>query len=399
MATETIFLHLILILLSARILGELAVRVGIPAVIGEVMAGIFIGPSLLGWLEPNQTLRFLAEIGIILLLFKIGLETDIGHLLRTGRKSLIVALAGFTLPFLLCFHLSYLLFQLPLTESLFIGGTMTATSIGITLRVLADLGHQRSHEGQIVLGAAVIDDILGVLLLALIYEFASAGTVSMGNSGKFILFIGAFFLIAPAAAQGMSRVIKRFDERSEIPGLLPTTVLSLVLFFAWLAHAMGAPVILGGFAAGLALSRRFFLPFGIAIRQEPHFSQRIANQMHSIVYLFTPIFFVMVGLSLDLSQVHWSSPMLWPFTLALLMMAIAGKLMAALFIAESRHKRLIIGLSMVPRGEVGLVFAELGREMNIVDLDIYASLIIVIGLTTLLTPFFLKLLYNNTTQD
>ena len=394
MEAHDFFLTLLIILLTARIFAELATRLQAPSVIGELFAGVVLGPSLLGWIEPTEAIRLMAGIGIILLLFEVGLETDVKRLVSTGMESIVVALAGFILPFLFGFGLAYGLFELPLLVSLFIGGTLTATSIGITVRVLSDLKRQHSKEGQIVLGAAVLDDVMGVVLLALLYEFSIGGGVSLVNTGKVLLFIAAFFVLAPVAAKLMSVVIKRFDARSEIPGLIPTTIVSLVLFFAWLAYVIGAPELLGGFAAGLALSRRFFLPLGIALHADEAFAERIETQTKPIVQLFTPIFFVMVGLSLNLREIDWSSPFIWLFSLSLLVAAVAGKLFGALLVRESWPVRWMIGTAMIPRGEVGLIFAELGRESGVFSNEVYAGMVIVIALTTLLPPFVMKWYYR-----
>lgn len=394
MATHTFFLYLLTILLAARLMAEIAVRLKLPSVIGELMAGVILGPSLLGWLEPNEVLKLLAEIGIILLLFKVGLETDIRRLVNTGQRSFIVALGGFVVPFALGFSLGYWVFNLSLLVSLFIGGTLTATSIGITIRVLSDLKRQHEKEGQIVLGAAVLDDILGVVLLALLYEFSIGGGINMVNASKVLIFVGAFFVLAPLAAKIISILIHRYDSVSEIPGLIPTTIVSLVLFFAWLAHEVGAPELLGGFAAGLALSRRFFLPFGIALSTDKVFSHRIEEQMRPIIHLFTPIFFVMVGLSLNLREIDWSSPFIWSFSLLFFIVAVLGKFSGALFIKEPWRIRMMVGLAMVPRGEVGLIFAELGRVSNIFNNEIYAGMIMVIALTTIMPPLVMKWSYS-----
>ncbi|WP_244617320.1 cation:proton antiporter [Sulfurimicrobium lacus] len=399
METQTFFLYLLGILLSARVFAELAVRLKAPAVIGELIAGVVLGPSLLGWIEPVQVIKLLAEIGIILLLFEVGLETDVTRLARSGAKSVAVAISGFVLPFLLGYAASRWIFGLDALTAAFIGGTLTATSIGITVRVLADLNRQRSHEAQVILGAAVLDDVLGVLLLALLYEFSVGGGVSLVNFGKVLLFVSTFFVLAPASAKIMSLVIRRFDKKSEIPGLIPTAIVSLVLFFAWLAHAIGAPELLGGFAAGLALSRRFFLPFGTALHSNPIFSERIERQMKPIVHLFTPIFFVMVGLSLNLREVDWGSGFIWSFSMLLLAVAVLGKLASAFLVRETTLTRLAIGFSMIPRGEVGLIFAELGRVSGIFTNDVYAGMIIVIALTTVLPPFALKWLYSRHGQN
>ena len=394
MQAHDFFLNLLIILLTARVFAELATRLKSPAVIGELFAGVLLGPSLLGWIEPTEAIRLMAGIGIILLLFEVGLETDVKRLVSTGLESIVVALAGFILPFLFGFGLAYWLFELPLLVSLFIGGTLTATSIGITVRVLSDLKRQHSKEGQIVLGAAVLDDVMGVVLLALLYEFSIGGGVSLVNTGKVLIFIAAFFVLAPVAAKLMSVVIKRFDARSEIPGLIPTTIVSLVLFFAWLAYVIGAPELLGGFAAGLALSRRFFLPLGVALHADEAFAERIETQTKPIVQLFTPIFFVMVGLSLNLREIDWSSPFIWLFSLSLLVAAVAGKLLGVLLVKESWPVRWMIGAAMVPRGEVGLIFAELGRESGVFSNEVYAGMVIVIALTTLLPPFVMKWYYR-----
>ena len=164
-----------------------------PSVIGELLAGVILGPSLLGWIEPFEAIKLMAEIGIILLLFEVGLETDVKRLVRTGIKSFVVAMIGFVLPLVLGFSLGYWVFNQPLLVSLFIGGTLTATSIGITVRVLSDLKRQQAPEGQIVLGAAVLDDVMGVVLLALLYEFSIGGGVSILNTGQGADFRGCVF--------------------------------------------------------------------------------------------------------------------------------------------------------------------------------------------------------------
>ena len=386
---------LLIILLTARVFAELAVRLKAPSVIGELVAGVVLGPSLLGWIEPFEAIKLLAEIGIILLLFEVGLETDLKKLTQSGWKSIIVAIGGFVLPFVLGFSLSYGIFGLSLLVSLFIGGTLTATSIGITVRVLSDLNVQQGHEGQVVLGAAVLDDIFGVVLLALLYEFAIGGGVSIINTGKVLLFIGIFFALAPIAAKIISGLIKRLSITTEVPGLIPTAMVSLVLFFAWLAKVVGAPEMLGGFAAGLALSRRFFLPFGVALHTDPKFAQQIDEQMKPIIRLFTPIFFVMVGLSLNLREIDWSSFQIWGLSMALFVAAVLGKFAGALVIRESWGSRFIIGVAMIPRGEVGLIFAELGRVSGVLENETYAALVIVIVLTTLLPPFVMKWFYSS----
>ncbi len=395
METAQFFIQLAAILVFARIGAEIAVRFGAPSVIGELVAGIVLGPSLLGWLEATEVIRLLGEIGVILLLFEVGLDTDLSRLASSGRRSGIVALGGFAFPFVLGFLASFVFFGHGLLLALFIGGTLTATSIGVTVRVLRDVDRQDSREGQIVLGAAVIDDILGVLLLALLYDFSQTGVPSILNLGKLVLFIGAFFVLAPVAARLMSFVLGRYHRVTEMPGLVATLIVSLVMVFAWLAHAFGAPELLGGFAAGLALSRRFFLPFGAAIASDGRFAEEVERDMKPIVQLFTPIFFVTVGLSLDLTAVDWGSPFIWLFSIGVGLISIAGKILGGWLLRDEHWlMRTAVGMAMVPRGEVGLIFAELGRATGILDPQTYAAVVLVIAYTTLFSPFWIKLFYR-----
>ncbi len=387
-------LQVAVILISARILGEVAAWLKVPVVIGEIVAGVILGPSLLGFIEPQGLIQVLAEIGIILLLFQVGLETDVGELARSGSKSVIVAVGGFVMPLLACFVLGRYVFELDLLVALMVAGTMTATSIGITMRTLTDLGRAHSHEGHIVLGAVVLDDIFGVLLLAILFNFVTQGSVDLAVTWRILLFMLVFFLIAPAIAKTISYIIRHWEAVSETPGMVPTTIVSMVLFLAWLSQELGIPELLGGFATGLALSRRFFLPFGAALKAQPEFSAHVHEQMKPIIQLFTPIFFATVGLSLDLSSLDWGSLFFWIFSISLAMVAVAAKIVGSLALREPFARRLVIGMSMVPRGEVGLVFAELGRETGLLDPQIFAIVVIVIAYTTLFTPFWLRLFYR-----
>jgi Kef-type K+ transport system membrane component KefB len=395
MDAHNILIQLVLILFSARIVGEIAAFFKAPSVIGELIAGVIIGPSVLGLIEISSPIHLLAQIGIILLLFEVGIETDIGRLASSGLKAITVAVGGVTLPFFFGFLTSYYFFHFELLVSLFIGSTLTATSIGITLRVLQDLKKQNAHESQIVIGAAVLDDIIGIILLSMLYEFSISGSINLLNAAKVFMFIILYFLISPIAAKSVSMTIKKWDEKSEIPGLLPTTIVSLILLFAWIAHELGAPELLGGFAAGLAISRQFFFPFAAFLHQAPEFSHKVEEQMKPIVHLFAPIFFVSIGLSLDLKSIDWGSTFIWILTGSLFVVAVLGKLMSGFFLFREKLKsKLIIGTAMTPRGEVGLIFANLGLTSGVFKNDVYASIILVIALTTLLAPFALKYVYR-----
>jgi Kef-type K+ transport system membrane component KefB len=236
---------------------------------------------------------------------------------------------------------------------------------------------------------------MGVLLLAILFNFITSGSVDIAGTAKILLFMTVFFMIAPTVAKSLSYIVNRWESASETPGIVPTTIVSLVLFLAWLSHAIGIPQLLGGFATGLALSRRFFLPFGAALKADPEFSDHVHTEMKPVIHLFTPIFFATVGLSLDLSSLDWGSMFFWLFSLSLAAVAILSKIIGALFVREKFARRIVIGMSMVPRGEVGLVFAELGRHTGLFNPEIYATVVIVITYTTLLTPFWLRLFYKH----
>ena len=395
MDAHNFFLILFLILVTARILGEVFARMGIPSVLGELSAGILLGVSGLGLIEVNDVLKVLAEIGILLLLFEIGLDTDIKRLKDAGSKSIIVALFGAAFPFTVSAFVSYYLFDLTLVVSLFIGGTLTATSIGITMRVLRDLQKEHSHVAQIVIGAAVIDDILGVIILVFIYDYAITQELSITNTLNTTVFILLFLLIAPVFANFVSRYMKRFDDCKKVPGFIPTIIISLISLFAYLSHLFGAPEILGSFAAGIALSRRFILPFGMGLRNDEEFLEKIKRAISPIAQMFTPIFFVMVGLSMNLRVIDFSSTKFWTMALVFLLIAILGKYIGALVLKNvSTIKKALIGISMIPRGEVGLIFSEVGRVNGILDNEIYAVLIFVIIVTTVVPPFLLKWLFK-----
>ncbi len=397
MELHQLFLFLAIILIAARLLSEAVARFGVPSVIGELLAGLLVGPSLLGWVSPDTTMKLLAEIGIILLLFEVGMDTNLSRLTRSGSKPYVVALIGFTLPFALGYGVSAWLFDLPNLVALFIGGTLTATSIGITVRVLDDLGKRHSDEAQIVIGAAVLDDILGVLALAFLYQFAVEQEVSFKMLGEVSLYIGLFMLLAPLVAKLAAEIIDRLDQRAASPGLLLTMALSLILLFSWLAHAVGAPEIMGGFAAGLAFSQNFGfkLPWlKFTLKPSPKLAHRLEEQMRPLIHTFSPLFFVMVGVSLNLSEVNWSSSFVWMLAGSLLLVAFIGKFAAGFFIHEPRHNQIAIGLSMIPRGEVGLIFTQLGFSQNILNGELYAAMLIVIALTTLSPPFLLKWFYG-----
>lgn len=393
MLLHTELLIIFVVLISARVFAETATRFAIPAVLGEIFAGIILGPSGLMWIETGATLHTLAEIGIILLLFDVGLKSRFKKLLLAGKQSFIVASDGLVLPFVLGLICAKLLFETSWIAAFFIGGTLTATSIGVTMRILEQLGIANSNTAEIVLGAAVIDDIFGVILLSIIYEYAGNGRVNLMHGIEVIAFIAVYVLITPPAVRLISTLIEYVEKRTELPGLVPVAMVSLVLFFAWLAELIGVPAIMGGFAAGLALSKEF-LSFFKSTQEDLEFSEQVQTQLRPIIQLFTPIFFVTVGLSLDLKSIDWGSPAIWGFSLVFTALAVIGKFGGAVFLPVQWKQRAFIGMCMVPRGEVSIVFAKLGLTAGILSHDLYTGLIVMIAYVILVSPFWIKWFYK-----
>jgi Kef-type K+ transport system membrane component KefB len=392
---KDLFIQIVIILIAARFFAQAVQYLSIPPVIGELIAGIILGPSLLDIVKQESTIQLLAEIGAVMLLFEIGLETQFQNLIRVGSKATYAAIAGIIVPFILGFFICYYFFSQSILLSLFVGGTLTATSIGVTLRVMSDLNRKDAKESQIVLGAAIIDDIIGIVILAMLFEFSQNGSIDLFSSLKIVLFILLFLLLSPLLVKIIASVIKKYESINTIPGLLPTSIVSLILFFSWLAKKFGAPELLGGFAAGIALSKGFFSSLPKAIQIDEPFTKRVELSLKPIIYLFVPIFFVNIGVLLNLKEVSWSSSFIWIFTLSLLVCAIVGKLSSGLVLRkESSLIKLAVGLAMIPRGEVGLVFAEVGKSNNIFNQDVYAALTLVVAITTLIAPIGLKYLYK-----
>ncbi len=391
MDVSLFFLKLLVVLLSAKLFAEVFMRLGIPAVLGEVAAGVVIGPSVLGFVYPEATFQVIAEIGILLLLFEVGLETDVGQLVKEGLRSTLVAVTGVALPAAAGYWVASAWLGMNTVPALFIGGTLVATSIGITVRVLRDLGRQNTRMARVVLGAAVLDDVIGVVVLAVLYDFAVRGTVSVPGAVRILAFITAFLVLAPVIAKLFLPLLAKLASRGRTRGMVPTLIISLILALAVIAHAAGAPEILGAFAAGIALARRFFLPFGATIERHGYdLAERIDESMKPIIELVVPVFFVMVGVSIDLRLVDTGSGAFWGSAAALTIVAVAAKMASGIWAEGGWREKLATGIAMVPRGEVGLIFAEVGKRSAVFDDRTYAVAVFVVAFSTLLGPLALR---------
>lgn len=391
------------ILIVAKICGEIFERINQPAVLGELVGGIIVGNlSLFGFaaaegLKTNEVISALAEIGVIILLFEVGLESNLGEMLEVGWSSLFVALAGVIAPFFLGWGVSaYFLPGEARLSHIFVGATLCATSVGITARVLKDLGKLAARESRIILGAAVIDDVLGLLILAVVkgaIEAAGTGqSLSLSSVAviavKAILFLAGALIVGRFVVPQLFRGIGRFESR----GVLLAMTLSFCFLLAWAANAIGLAFIVGAFAAGIVLDEVHF-------EHLPGHNKRDLEQLLAPVStVLVPIFFVLMGLRVDLRL--FASRGLLLFALLLTIAAIIGKQVCSLAVAERGLNRLSIGLGMIPRGEVGLIFAGIGATLMLPNAEgvrepvigaaTFGAVVIMVIVTTLVTPPALK---------
>ena len=395
-----ILLELMVILLAAKLGGDFFERFSQPAVLGELVIGMLLGNAhLLGLdvFEPfkhDLTLEILSEIGVIILLFEVGLESSIKEMMKVGMASFMVAIFGVVAPFFLGWAVGY--WFLP-NESIyvhiFIGATLTATSVGITARVLKDIGKLQTKEARIILGAAVIDDILGLVILAVV-----AGIISAVNSGgggissaqvlwiisKAILFVVGAIVIGSIV---MPHYFK-FAIKLKVKGVFLSFCLLVCFLLAYLAGKIGLAPIVGAFAAGLILDRVHFHQF--RERGEHSIEELIAP----ISTFLVPIFFVRMGMLVDLTT--FAQVEILGFAAVMTIVAILGKQACSLAIFDKTTNRIAIGLGMIPRGEVGLIFAGIGAKLMldghpVVTSSTYSAVVIMVIITTLVTPPLLKI--------
>lgn len=391
------------ILVVAKLGGELFERIHQPAILGELIGGILIGNLALFGITAFDSLTTyaiigaLAELGVIILLFEVGLESNLSEMLEVGWSSLFVAVLGVTAPFLLGWIVaSYFLTEAPRLEHIFIGATLCATSVGITARVLQDIGKIRTREARIILGAAVIDDVLGLLILAVVagsIRAASLGTelsaVDVGLiASKSVVFLVGAVILGHYLVPHLFRGAGRFKTR----GVLLALSLSFCFLLAWAAALVGLAPIVGAFAAGLVLDEAHFKAF------RRHDEQGLPQSLRPIGALLVPIFFVLMGIRVDLSVFLRTE--LLGFAAAITAAAIIGKQICSLGVLERGLNRFAVGIGMVPRGEVGLIFAGIGATLTLVNAEgvrepvigaaTFGVVVIMVIMTTLITPPALK---------
>lgn len=387
---------LVLILVSARLGGALFEALKLPAVLGELIAGIVIGNlGLVGvqafaGFADLPVLQALSEIGVLFLLFQVGLESDLGKMAAVGPSAALVAVLGVVAPMLLGLGVSELfLGGHPVLAHWFVGATLAATSVGITARVLGDLGRSASVEGRIILGAAVIDDVLGLVVLAVvsgIIRAVDAGTAF--DPSVVLVIIGkalGFLIAAVVVGRVLSRVTFRFAARLRGEGLLLSFGLAFCFLLSLLAGLAGLAPIVGAFAAGLVLDDVHYE----ALRERDSHRRDLHQLMEPVSSFLVPVFFVLMGMTVDLTV--FARVEVLGFAAVLTLAAVIGKQVCSLGVLDKGADRLAIGLGMIPRGEVGLIFASIGRTLKldgapVIDDMVYSAIVVMVVVTTLVTP-------------
>ncbi|NJL36569.1 MAG: cation:proton antiporter [Leptolyngbyaceae cyanobacterium RM2_2_4] len=416
----SILLSLIVIYFAAKLGGELCVRIKLPPVLSELVGGVILGISalnllvfpetspiessmlfqLLGRLSSinlesltsvfqmqSQMITNLAELGVIILLFEIGLESDLKALLRVGSQATIVALVGVVVPFLLGTIGLVSFFSIPMIPAIFAGAALTATSIGITAKVLSELGQLQSTEGQIIIGAAVIDDILGILILAVVTSLAKTGNVELSHLVYLVVSAAIFLIGAVWFGRFLSPFFVSIVNQMQTRGQLLISALIIAFVLADIASLIHLEAILGAFAAGLILA-------------ETEKRGVLMEQIKPIADMLVPIFFVVIGARTDLSVLNpfvaenHQSLIIAAF---LIVVAVLGKVVTGFSVlGESGVNRWAIGVGMIPRGEVGLVFAAVGSASGVLPQSLNAAIIVMVILTTFLAPPGLRAAFAQT---
>lgn len=403
-----VFFWLVLLLLAAKGGGELFERWNMPSVLGELVFGILLGNlTLLGYgglaeIKYHPGFAFAAELGVILLLFEVGLESNLDELTEVGMSALLVAAVGVVAPMVLGYNVSSVF--LPEADwiiHLFVGATLAATSVGITARVLKDLGKMRTREFRIILAAAVLDDVFGLVILATLSGLATSislgGAMSLSFTPLMIILAKAigFLLIAVVLGRLLAGRVLKWGARFKVAGMPVVLTLCYCFVVAGLAELVGLAPIMGAFAAGLVLDKTHYQDYK---RMESVKVEEVLGPINSIL---VPVFFVLMGFRVDLSA-FTSIPVLM-FSGALCVAAIIGKQVCSLGVAEKGLNRLAIGVGMIPRGEVGLIFAGIGAATTINGIPIFnaetfSAVVLMVVVTTLITPPLLTFLFRGSTH-
>lgn len=375
MSIQHFLLTLVAMIAVAKVCGAIAERLGQTAVLGELVGGIIVGTSGLNLVHADEpTTHLLSELGVMLLLFVIGLQTPLPKLLAVGATSMAVAVTGVVSPLLLGFAVSQML-GLSQTVSLYVGATLTATSVGLTARILSDLGHLDSRESHVILGAAVFDDVIGLVLLAIVGALASGQRVSLLQTFRVAAIAAGFFCVSTLLGVRLVPSIVRLIPKRHLTAMAAIFAVGMAL----LADRAGSALVVGAFVAGVVLA-------------SSQGGDEIGRELQSVGDFLIPLFFVSVGAAVDLRAL---GVRFLVFGLVITAVAMIGKVMSGLPVWQPGLRRLVIGVGMIPRGEVGLIFAQIGLAAGVLSSGLYSSITLMVIVTALVTPPLLRILLVN----
>ncbi len=372
-------LSMLVVFASAKLLSEIFERMGQPGIVGEILAGILIGPHVLGWMAPNQVLQILSDLGVMFLLFRVGLEVKSSDLLKVGGTALLVAVIGVVVPFGMGWWIATAWGE-PHVESIFIGAAMVATSVGITAQVLASRGLLNTRASRIILAAAVIDDVLGLIVLALVSGLAEGSVNYLDIAVTAALAIGFTAFLATIGSRAARRVVPRMQAKLSLAEGEFAMAMTLLFALSLLAVYAGVAAIVGAFLAGMALSEAV--------------DHRVADLTNGVAELLVPFFLAGIGLHFDISA--FTNPSTLGLASAIFVAAVVSKFVGCGLgaLGAGRTDALRVGVGMVPRGEVGMVVAQLGLRMGVMAESVYGVVVFMSVATTLVAPPLLKLAFR-----
>ncbi|ACS89517.1 MULTISPECIES: cation:proton antiporter [Thermococcus] len=376
-----VFLELAVILIVAKLFGYIATKAKMPGALGQLIGGMLIGPSILNIVSYSEGVHLISEIGVVLLLFLAGLETDVEEFKRVGVPSFLIALGGVAIPFVMGYFLSEW-FGYERTEALFLGGILTATSVGLTVSILMEMKKLRTKEGTAILAGAVVDDILGIILLTTLIAMYRKGHVYIEDVGILIGEVAVFFVVSWLVGKPIVKEFLSLSERIDLPETLTAFALAITLIFAYIAEQFRIAGITGAYLAGVLIA-------------QTDEAKRISNRMITVSYsLFVPVFLVGIGIKTDISIILHAGT----FAILYSVIAIIGKIVGcgvgALLARFKPKEALRVGIGMIPRMEVALIMANVALTENVFDKGIFSIPVTMVIITTIITPPLLKWIFS-----
>ena len=372
-------LSMLVVFVSAKLMAELFERFNQPGIVGEILAGIVVGPSVLGLIAPSEFLTALSDLGAMFLLFRVGLEVRSSELLKVGGSATLVACSGVVVPFLMGWGIM-LLWGSPSNEAIFVGASMVATSVGITAQVLSAKGLLHAISSKIILAAAVIDDVLGLLVLAVVSSLTHGTINILALSMTAVLAVGFTVIVAKWGTHAMGKVVPHVDQKLRVGEAQFALAMSLLFALSVAAVYIGVATIVGAFLAGLALAEST--------------GSRVRDLAHGVTELLVPFF--LAGIGLHVSLAAFSTPSNAMLAVVILLAAVVSKFIGCGLGAWGlgRADALRVGVGMIPRGEVGMVVAQIGLGFGIISQNVYGVVVFMSVATTIIAPPLIKVTFR-----